>query len=171
MSGITASPASTEEIMSAVARDSPELKGEEADTPCCLALQKDWLGEGQLGALTVQKWWRVELGPPLVLPLHSACVKWKQHWLSASLWLTGWLLELKLMYERNNPLILSLSAGRWDSSQMLHLLPHPFNPSIHSFCLQRYTRRRQWWWKLIKCCTMGVPVLQMLLLACVNEHA
>lgn len=34
--------------MSAVARDSPEMMGEAADTPRCPVLQREWLGEGQL---------------------------------------------------------------------------------------------------------------------------
>ena len=33
--------------MSAVARDSPQMMGEAADTPRCPVLQRDWLGEGQ----------------------------------------------------------------------------------------------------------------------------
>lgn len=49
--------------MSAVARDSPQMMGEAADTPRCPVLQRDWLGEGQLSSLTRQKSEGVELGP------------------------------------------------------------------------------------------------------------
>lgn len=62
--------------MSAVARDSPQMMGEAADTPQCRCpvLQRDWLGEGQLSPLTRHKSGKgVELGtppPPLALPLH-----------------------------------------------------------------------------------------------------
>lgn len=134
MSGITASPASTgKEIMSAVARDSPELRVRQQTHPAARHCREtDWVRD-------ILELWLCKYGggwswaPRLVLPLRSACVKWKQHWHSASSWLTGWLLELKLMYERKNPLILSFfNAGRWNSS---HLLPHPLNPSIHPFIL------------------------------------
>lgn len=66
--------------MSAVARDSPEVMGEAADTPHCPPLQRGWLGEAQLGSLTRHKCWRagVEPGPPLVLPLHPSCIE-QQH--------------------------------------------------------------------------------------------
>lgn len=66
--------------MSAVARDSPGVTGEAADTPHCPPLQRAWLGEGQLGSLTRHKCSRggVEPGPPLVLPLHPGCME-QQH--------------------------------------------------------------------------------------------
>lgn len=175
MSGITASPASTgKEIMSAVARDSPELKGEAADTPRRPALQRDWLGEGQLGALTLQKWWRVELGPPSGITTTFCLCKVKAA-LAFSKLVAYWLAtgaKANVWKEKSTDFYLSsMQAGGIPHKCCISYLILLIHPSIHSLCLQRYARRRQWWWKLIKCCTMGGPVLEMLSLACVNKHA
>lgn len=59
--------------MSAVARDSPEMMGEAADTPRCPVLQRDWLGEGQRCSLTRHKSGRGGARPPLALPLQHGC--------------------------------------------------------------------------------------------------
>lgn len=61
--------------MSAVARDSPQMMGEAADTPRCPVLQRDWLGEGQLSlwlGINGKGWSR---GPPVALPLHWVAFK------------------------------------------------------------------------------------------------